>query len=59
MTYMDLKLTPGLVSTVRKNILCTSMFLYIRYSFLFISNKFCDVSLLHWALFVQGGMEMR
>jgi hypothetical protein len=25
-------------------------FLYVRYSFLLISNKFCDLSLLHWPL---------
>ncbi len=25
--------------------------LYIRYSFLLISDKFCDLSLLHWPLF--------
>jgi hypothetical protein len=29
------------------------------YSFLLISNEFCDLSLLHWPLFsVQGGIEM-
>ncbi len=26
------------------------MYLYVCYSFLLISNKFCDLSLLHWAL---------
>jgi hypothetical protein len=28
--------------------LCTREFLYVRYSFLLSSNKFCDLSLLHW-----------
>ncbi len=29
------------------------------YSFLLISNKFCDLNLLHWPLFtVQGGIGM-
>jgi hypothetical protein len=31
--------------------LCTGAFLYVRYSFLLISNKFYDSSLLHWVLF--------
>ncbi len=35
-------------------ILWTGAFLYLRYvySFLLISNKFCDFSLLHWPLFI-------
>jgi hypothetical protein len=37
--------------------LCTGAFLYVRYSFLLIYNKFCDLSLLHWPLF-QGVIEM-
>ncbi len=33
-------------------------FIYVT-SFLMISKKFCDLSLLHWVLFrVQGGIEM-
>jgi hypothetical protein len=32
-------------------LLCTGAFLYACYSFLLISNKFCDLSLLHWPLF--------
>ena len=32
------------------NYLCTRAFLYVCYSFLLISNKFCDLSLLHWPL---------
>ncbi len=28
--------------------LCTGAFLYVHYSFLLISNKLCDLSLLHW-----------
>jgi hypothetical protein len=32
----------------QKTFLCTGAFLYVRYSFLLISNKFCDyLSLLH------------
>ncbi len=34
-----------------KNILCTEAFLYVRYSFLWIYNRFCDLSLLHWPLY--------
>jgi hypothetical protein len=30
--------------------LCTGAFLYVPYSFLLISNKFCGLSLLHWQL---------
>jgi hypothetical protein len=30
--------------------LCTGVFLYVRYCFLLISNKFCDLILLHWPL---------
>ncbi len=33
-------------------ILCTGAFLYVRYSFLLISNRFCDLSLLHWPMFI-------
>jgi hypothetical protein len=33
-------------------ILCTGTFLFVRYSFLLISNKFCNLSLLNW---VGGG----
>ncbi len=29
-------------------VLCTGAFLYAGYSFLLISNKFCDITLLHW-----------
>ncbi len=32
--------------------LCTRAFLYVRYSFLLISYKFCDLSLLHWVWLV-------
>jgi hypothetical protein len=28
--------------------LCTEVFLYVCYSFLLISNRFCDISLLLW-----------
>ncbi len=31
--------------------LCTGAFLYVLYSFMLISNKFCDLSLLHFPLF--------
>jgi hypothetical protein len=34
-----------------KLFLCTGMFLYVRYSFLLISDEFCDSSLLHSLLF--------
>jgi hypothetical protein len=37
---------------VVSNFLCTGMFLYVLYSFLLISNKFCDFSFLHWPLFM-------
>jgi hypothetical protein len=30
--------------------LYVELFLYVRYSFLLISNKFCDLSLMHWPL---------
>ncbi len=33
------------------NLSFTGAFLYVYYSFLLISNKFCDSSLLHWPLF--------
>ena len=37
--------------------LCTGAFLNVPYSFLLISNKFCEISLLHWPMFrdVEGG----
>jgi hypothetical protein len=35
------------------NVLCTGAFLYVYYSFLLKSNKFCDLSLLRWG--VGGG----
>jgi hypothetical protein len=31
--------------------LCSGVFRYVRYSFPSTSNKFCDLSLLHWPLF--------
>ncbi len=31
--------------------MCNGAFLYARYSFLLIPNKFCDLSLLHWPLY--------
>jgi hypothetical protein len=34
-------------------------FFNVRYSFLLISNKFCDLSLLHWSVVTaEGGIEM-
>jgi hypothetical protein len=33
-------------------LLCTGAFLYVRYIFLLISNKFCDFGLLHWPMFM-------
>jgi hypothetical protein len=40
---------------------CTGTFLYICYSFLLISNKFCDLSLLHWPRGegMEGGSVVR
>jgi len=29
----------------------------MKYSFLLISNKFCDLSLLHWLLFRDVGVQ--
>jgi hypothetical protein len=31
--------------------LCTGAFLYVRFSFLLISNKFCDLNLMHLPLY--------
>jgi hypothetical protein len=36
--------------------LCTGALLYVRYSFLLISNKFCDLSLLLWVGEGGGGL---
>jgi hypothetical protein len=36
--------------------LCTRAFLYLRYSFLLISNEFCHLSLLHCPLLEGGGV---
>ncbi len=33
---------------MRLCLLCTEAFLFVRYSFLLIFNKFCDLSLLQW-----------
>jgi hypothetical protein len=44
--------TVAFTTSVQIYILCTGGFLYVRYSFLLISNKFCELSSLHW---VGGG----
>jgi hypothetical protein len=38
-------------SSRNRYFICTEAFIYVRYSFLLISNKFCVLSVLHWVLF--------
>ena len=52
-----LALYNGTVALRETQFLCTGAFLYVPFIFLLISNKFCDLCLLHWPLFrdVGGG----
>ncbi len=39
-----------LIPSLASGFLCTGAFIYVCCRFLLISNKFCDLSLLHWTL---------